>query len=63
MAAAAGREIGLMVHAGHGLDYRNVAPLVARAEIEEFSIGHAIVGRAILVGIERAVREMKARVG
>ena len=56
-------RLGLDVGVGHGLDYRNVAPLVARAEIEEFSIGHAIVGRAILVGIERAVREMKARVG
>ncbi|MEE2703344.1 MAG: pyridoxine 5'-phosphate synthase [Myxococcota bacterium] len=56
-------RLGLEVGVGHGLDYRNVVPLAARPEIEEFSIGHAIVGRAILVGMERAVREMKARVG
>ena len=56
-------RLGLEVGVGHGLDYRNVAPLAARPEIEEFSIGHAIVGRSILVGMERAVREMKARVG
>lgn len=62
-AAQLALRLGLEVGVGHGLDYRNVAPLAARSEIEEFSIGHAIVARAILVGMERAVREMKARVG
>ena len=48
---------------GHGLDYRNVVRLARIGEIEEFSIGHSIVSRALFVGIERAVREMKALVG
>lgn len=51
---------GLKVHAGHGLTYQNVARVAAIHEIEEFSIGHSIVSRAVLVGMERAVREMKA---
>lgn len=53
------RELGLRVHAGHGLDYRNY-PEFARAvsHVEEVSIGFAIVARAILVGIDRAVRDM-----
>jgi pyridoxine 5-phosphate synthase len=58
-AAAAGRRAGLAVHAGHGLTYQNVQPVAAIPEIEELNIGHAIVGRAVLVGMERAVREMK----
>ncbi len=57
-AARMARELGLEVHAGHGLDYRNVKPLTQIKEIEEFSIGHSIVARAVLVGMERAVREM-----
>ncbi|MCE9637821.1 MAG: pyridoxine 5'-phosphate synthase [Planctomycetes bacterium] len=59
MAAAAGRELGLRVHAGHGLDLRNVAAIVAIPGVEELNIGHAIVARAVMVGLERAVREMK----
>ena len=55
-----GRECGLGINAGHGLNYRNVLPVAAISEIDEFNIGHAIVGHAILVGMERAVREMKA---
>jgi pyridoxine 5-phosphate synthase len=58
-AAKAAAKLGLQVAAGHGLDYQNVQPVAAVAEIEEFNIGHAIVGRAVLVGMERAVREMK----
>ena len=58
-AAKAGAKLGLQVAAGHGLNYGNVLPVVAIREIEEFNIGHAIVGRAVLVGMERAVREMK----
>jgi pyridoxine 5-phosphate synthase len=51
-------KVGLGVNAGHGLDYRNIGWLADIAEIEEFSIGYAIVARAVLVGFERAVREM-----
>jgi pyridoxine 5-phosphate synthase len=47
------------VAAGHGLNYQNVLPVAAIPEIEELNIGHAIVARAVLVGLERAVREMK----
>jgi pyridoxine 5-phosphate synthase len=59
-AAAEGARCGLEVAAGHGLHYLNVAPVVAIPEIVELNIGHAIVARAVLVGLERAVREMKA---
>jgi len=52
---------GLEVLCGHGLDYVNVGPVVAIAEIVEANIGHAIVARAALVGLDRAVREMIAR--
>ena len=54
---AAGLKLG--VNAGHGLDYRNVRRLTTIAEIEEFNIGHSIVARAVLVGLDQAVREMK----
>jgi pyridoxine 5-phosphate synthase len=59
-AAAHGRRAGLAVHAGHGLTYRNVQPVAAIAEIEELNIGHSIVSRAVAVGMEQAVREMRA---
>lgn len=59
-AAAFAREHGLHVHMGHGLNYANIHPLLARVPgVEELNIGHAIVSRAVLVGMERAVREMK----
>ncbi len=54
-----GHGLGLEIHAGHGLDYGNVLPVVAIREISELSIGFAIVARAAIVGIERAVRDMK----
>jgi len=57
-AALRGRELGLAVHAGHGLTYENVAPVAAIAGIEELNIGHSVVSRAVFVGLERAVREM-----
>jgi pyridoxine 5-phosphate synthase len=57
-AACIGRNAGLAVHAGHGLTYENVTPVAAIAEIEELNIGHSVVSRAVLVGMERAVREM-----
>jgi pyridoxine 5-phosphate synthase len=56
--ARLGRKLGLAVHAGHGLDYQNVGPIAAMSELAELNIGHAIVARAVLVGMERAVREM-----
>ncbi len=62
MAAAAGRELGLDIHAGHGLDYRNVGRVAVIPEIEELNIGHSIVSRAVLVGFERAVREMREEI-
>lgn len=58
-AARIAKDLGLIVHAGHGLNYENIGPVAAIPEIEEFSIGHSIVARAIMVGMERAVREMK----
>jgi len=58
-AAKAAAKLGLAVAAGHGLNYRNATPVAAIAEIEELNIGHAIIARAVLVGMERAVREMK----
>jgi pyridoxine 5-phosphate synthase len=61
-AAAEGRRLGLAVHAGHGLTYENVVPVAALPDVEELNIGHSIVSRAILVGMERAVSEMGALV-
>ncbi|HEX2571870.1 MAG TPA: pyridoxine 5'-phosphate synthase [Polyangia bacterium] len=61
-AAAVGKKLGLHVAAGHGLDYPNVEPVASIPEIEELNIGHAIVSRAVMVGMERAVREMIAAV-
>ena len=58
-AAELGRGLGLAVHAGHGLTYENVAPVAALRGCEELNIGHSVVSRAVLVGLERAVREMK----
>jgi pyridoxine 5-phosphate synthase len=59
-ACKAAAKLGLKVAAGHGLNYQNVLPVAAIGEIEELNIGHAIVAHALLVGMERAVREMKA---
>ena len=56
--AALASSLGLAVHAGHGLTYENVTAVAAIPEIEELNIGHSIISRAILVGLERAVREM-----
>jgi pyridoxine 5-phosphate synthase len=52
-------ELGVAVHAGHGLNLRNVAAVAAIPEIEELNIGHSIVSRAVFVGLDRAVREMR----
>ncbi|RUO41186.1 pyridoxine 5'-phosphate synthase [Pseudidiomarina aestuarii] len=51
---------GLQVNAGHGLHYHNTAPIAAIPELVELNIGHAIIARAVLVGLDRAVRDMKA---
>ena len=60
VAAIAAREMGLRVHGGHGLTYRNVQAIAEIGEIEELSIGHSVVSRAVLVGMDLAVREMAA---
>jgi pyridoxine 5-phosphate synthase len=57
--AAFAKQHGLNVHLGHGLNYENVRAVVKIAGVEELNIGHSIVSRALLVGMERAVREMK----
>jgi pyridoxine 5-phosphate synthase len=63
------RKVGAMIrrakmalHAGHGLTYRNVQPIAGIDEMHELNIGHSIVARAIMVGFEDAVREMKVLV-
>lgn len=55
----AGHDHGLIVHAGHGLTYRNIEPIAAIAGFSEFNIGHSIVARSVFVGMREAVREMK----
>jgi len=62
-AAACARDHGLGVHAGHGLNVRNVRPVAQIPEVEALYIGHSIVARAIFIGMERAVREMKELIG
>jgi pyridoxine 5-phosphate synthase len=61
-AAAHAKQIGLAVHAGHGLTYQNVQPVAAIPEIEELNIGHSIVSNAVFWGMEEAVRRMKTLV-
>lgn len=53
-------RLGLGINAGHGLNYHNIKKVVSIEGIEEFSIGHSIVARAVMVGMEKAVREMMA---
>jgi pyridoxine 5-phosphate synthase len=57
--AALARQLGMRVNAGHGLTYANVEPVAAIAGMEELNIGHSIVARALAVGLQAAVREMK----
>ena len=61
-AAAEAARLGLEVHGGHGLTVANVGPVAALPEVVELNIGHSIVGRAVLIGMAAAVREMKAAV-
>lgn len=60
MAARAAKKLGLVVLAGHGLTYRNIDGIATIPEIEELNIGHSIIARASLVGLDAAVREMIA---
>jgi pyridoxine 5-phosphate synthase len=57
-AARHAADMGLFVHAGHGLTYRNVIPVAAIPEIEELNIGHSVVSRALMAGMRTAVEEM-----
>jgi len=59
-AAEEAHQLGLRVFAGHGLDYQNTAPIAALDMIEELSIGHAIISRAVFTGLDQAVKEMAA---
>ena len=58
-AAVLGRDLGIAVHAGHGLTVANVGAVAAIMEIEELNIGHHIVSRSVFIGLEAAVREMR----
>jgi len=62
-AALAIRHLGMRVHAGHGIDYHNVTPLLAVPDLEEMNIGHAIIARAVFTGLDRAVRDMLKLMG
>jgi pyridoxine 5-phosphate synthase len=62
-AARHAADMGLFVHAGHGLTYANVAPVAAILEIEELNIGHSVMSRAIMAGMRTAVMEMRKAMG
>jgi pyridoxine 5-phosphate synthase len=62
-AARHAADMGLFVHAGHGLTYANVQPVAAIPEIEELNIGHSIVSRAVMAGMRQAVSEMRKAMG
>ena len=57
------RKAGITLNAGHGLTYRNVKPVAAIEGMHELNIGHSIIARAIMVGLEQAVRDMKRLIG
>jgi pyridoxine 5-phosphate synthase len=57
------RELGMVLHAGHGLNYQNVRPIAQLEGMCELNIGHSIVARAVLIGMQQAVREMKQLIG
>ncbi|HEV8453515.1 MAG TPA: pyridoxine 5'-phosphate synthase [Gemmatimonadales bacterium] len=62
-AARHAADMGLFVHAGHGLTYANVRPVAAIPEIEELNIGHSIMSRSMIVGMRQAVVEMRKAMG
>jgi pyridoxine 5-phosphate synthase len=59
-AANYAHELGLIINAGHGINYKNIAQILTVSRLNELNIGHAIVSRAMFVGLEKAVREMVA---
>ncbi|MDF1611526.1 MAG: pyridoxine 5'-phosphate synthase [Stygiobacter sp.] len=59
IAAKHAKKLGLGVNAGHGLDYLNIKEFIAIQEIDEVSIGHAVIARAVFVGLEKAIEEMR----
>ena len=59
-AAAVGAALGLEVHAGHGLTYTNVGPVAALPQLAELNIGHFLIGEAVFVGLDAAIRRMRA---
>ena len=59
--AAFAHQLGLEVHAGHGLTYENVAPIARIPELVELNIGHFLIGEAIFIGLEEAILEMRRR--
>ncbi len=59
-ASELGNKLGLNIHAGHGLDYKNVGPIAGILNVEELNIGHSIISRAIFVGLANAVKEMRS---
>jgi len=61
-AAAYAESLGLRVHAGHGLDMRNIGPVLDIPQIREFNIGHSIIARALFLGFAEAVREIADRI-
>ncbi len=61
-AALRGAEMGLAVHVGHGLNVRNVGLVAAIPQVEELNIGHSVISRAVFVGLDRAVREIRAAI-
>jgi pyridoxine 5-phosphate synthase len=61
-ATASAQQQGLHVHMGHGLNYSNVQAIARISGVEELNIGHSIVSRAVFVGMQRAVQEMKAAI-
>jgi pyridoxine 5-phosphate synthase len=61
-AAKQADSLGLIVNAGHGLNYTNVTPIARIPRMNELNIGHSIIARSVFVGIEKAVREMKLQI-
>ncbi|MGH8313288.1 MAG: pyridoxine 5'-phosphate synthase, partial [Gammaproteobacteria bacterium] len=59
-AAQQAARLGIEVHAGHGLNYHNIMPVAAIAEIVELNIGHSIMARALMIGLPEAVRDMQS---
>jgi pyridoxine 5-phosphate synthase len=59
--AALGAELGLEIHAGHGLTFDNVAPVAAIRQVAELNIGHFLIGEAVFIGLAEAIRQMRAR--